>query len=67
MGRMVETLAVSQERRKGASRGNKLLYNHVRSLCTAEPTVPSAQLGSLGMRTCRARPHWLQYFKTQFD
>lgn len=61
--RMVETLAVSQEQRKGTSRRNKPLYNRVRSLCAAEPTIPSAQLGSLGMRICRARPHWLQYFK----
>lgn len=62
LGKMVETLAVSQEQRKGARR-NKPLYNHVRSLCAAEPTIPTAQLGSLGMRICRARPHWLQYFK----
>lgn len=40
LGRMVETLAVSQERRKGASRRNKPLYNHVRSLCAAEPPSP---------------------------
>lgn len=60
-------MAVSQEQRKGTSRRNKPIYNHVRSLCAAEPTIPSTQLGSLEMRICRARPQWLQYFKIQFD
>lgn len=35
----------------------------IRSLYAAEPTIPSVQLGSLGMRICRVQPHWLQYFK----